>query len=307
MEGAQNYLNALEGRRTGPIIQPWIISEMDADELEERSLARYIGCDQDIFRCGDSAVDAPGVRKTAARLKISPAQVVEQIFSRAHRVQSEGSLFQIATGLRRYVTPENYGPGACGPMLIEAVAADMAAGRFYLAQDAGVPVEDVWQILFVDPIQRFIDPQFGDVPGVDGLAKCLRRHANGAGDEKRRMIVFVTSDTNKASASEPSKPEVKVQGKLEVSDKERRQLDNDAAIASSQARRAGRGRDNAGDETGRAIEGIVGGEERAADNAEIGRQRRGQLARGAPARRPRALAQRDRHRHRPHQVQKIRS
>lgn len=217
MEGAQNYLNALEGRRTGPIIQPWIISEMDADELEERSLARYIGCDQDIFRCGDSAVDAPGVRKTAARLKISPAQVVEQIFSRAHRVQSEGSLFQIATGLRRYVTPENYGPGACGPMLIEAVAADMAAGRFYLAQDAGVPVEDVWQILFVDPIQRFIDPQFGDVPGVDGLAKCLRRHANGAGDEKRRMIVFVTSDTNKASASEPSKPEVKVQGKLEVS------------------------------------------------------------------------------------------
>ncbi len=59
----------------------------------------------------------------------------------------------------------------------------------------------------------------------------------------------------------------------ELSDKERRQLDNDAAIASSQARRAGRGRDNAGDETGRAIEGIVGGEERAADNAEIGRLR----------------------------------
>jgi len=216
MQGALNYLSALEGRRTGPIIQPWIISEMDADELEERSLARYIGCDQDIFRCGDSAVDAPGVLKTARRLKISPAQVVAQIFDRAHRVQSEGSLFQIATGLRRYVTPENYGPGICGPALIEAVAGDMAAGRFYLAQDAGVELEDIWQILFVDPIQRFIDPQFGDVPGVDGLAKCLRRHANGAGDEKRRMIVFVTSDTNKASASEPSKPDTKVQGKLDV-------------------------------------------------------------------------------------------
>jgi len=76
---------------------------------------------------------------------------------------------------------------------VAADTADMAAGRFYLAQDAGVDIKDVWQILFVDPIQRFIDPQFGDVPGVDGLAKCLRRHANGAGDEKRRMIVFVTS------------------------------------------------------------------------------------------------------------------
>lgn len=57
----------------------------------------------------------------------------------------------------------------------------------------------------------------------------------------------------------------------ELSASERAQLENDAAVASARARRAGRGRDDAGGETGRAIEGVVGGEERAADNAEIGR------------------------------------
>lgn len=217
MQGAQNYLNALEGKNTGPIIQPWIISEMSLDELEERGLARYLGCDQDFFRAGDSAVDSPGVRRRAAIMKMSPAAVVDEIFNRAHRVRAEASLFNIARGLRRYVTPENYGAkNMCGPNLIEHVAADMAYGRYQLANEAGVPLDRVWQLLFVDPIQRFIDPQLGDVTGVDNLAKILRRLANGGGHEDQKMIVFVTSDTNKASASEPVKPEVKIPGKLDV-------------------------------------------------------------------------------------------
>jgi len=80
-------------------------------------------------------------------------------------------------------------------------------------------------------------------------------------------------ETAEAAASRFKTARLRKLGKNynELTTAERKQLENDAAVASAQARRAGRGRDDAGGETGRAVEALVGGEERSADNAEIGR------------------------------------
>ncbi len=215
MQGAHNYGEAKAGRPHGPIIMQWVVTEMNPEELDERSLARYMGCDQDIFRAGGSAVDAPGVRAMAERLRISREAVVEQLYSQAASVLSGSSLFATAQRLRRYVDtsifPEanlaaGLKSGQCGPMMLRILEPYIRKAQAELAKDAGVPLSDVWPVLLIDPIQRFIDPTAGDIAGVDGFTKELRRLANTG------MIVMCSSDTNKASNSDgkPGKDDEKL-------------------------------------------------------------------------------------------------
>jgi len=209
MTGAQNYLNAKDGKPSGPIMIPFVLSEMPLKDLEQRGAARYIGCDQSIFRRGKSAHLAKGVVAWADKCKISAHSMLAQIQTRVLVEAQKNSLFNVARRLRQYINPARDFPQdeRLGTKMLARVAALIRHRRAQVAQETGRDIKDIWPILFVDPLQRFGDHEGGDVTSIDVLLNGLRAIAN---DD--RVIVIATSDTNKASASEgkPTKREEKL-------------------------------------------------------------------------------------------------
>lgn len=208
MAGAKAYLAALKGEDAGPIMIPFVLSEMPLKDLEQRGAARYIGCDQSIFRRGRSAHLAPGIIAWANKARVSPEQMLAQTQNRMRSEARKDSLFNVARRLRRYINPTRFPVGErLGSKLLEHVAAIIRHRRAQVAQETGRSVNDIWPLLFVDPLQRYGDHEGGDVTSIDVVLNGLRAIAN---DD--RVIVIATSDTNKVSASEgpPKKKEEKL-------------------------------------------------------------------------------------------------
>lgn len=208
MAGAKAYLAALAGESAGPIMIPFVLSEMPLKDLEQRGAARYIGCDQSIFRRGKAGHLAKGVVAWANKVRISPQQMHRQIQDRMRVEARKDSLFNVARRLRRYISPTRFPEGErLGPKMLERVAAIIRHRRAQVAQETGRDINDIWPILFVDPLQRYGDHEGGDVTSIDVMLNGLRTIAN---DD--RVIVIATSDTNKVSASEgkPAKREEKL-------------------------------------------------------------------------------------------------
>lgn len=168
---ALRTLAQLEGAeaRAEPLTPVLFLSEMRADGLTWRSLARWTGKSASDFRAGASHHERDSVA-AAAR---------EAFDSEWGRSRSFIRLWQ---------------GNALGGELPEALARTVDAWKAELEAKHG---REVWPVVVIDPLQRFRKQgNTGEVEAVNELVAALGKRARADG-----WVVLLTSDTNKTSAT----------------------------------------------------------------------------------------------------------
>lgn len=162
-------------RTPAPLTPVLVLSEMPVQALAWRTLARWTGWDARMFRAGR---DAAGEMYDAAK--------AEQAFDAARKALAAGPLAESWGYMRVF-------RGGSGE-LVKALERDVLRWR-----DALKPVaagREVWPVLVVDPVQRWLSADLDEVAGLNELAEGLRALADTAG-----VVVLATSDTNKPAAA----------------------------------------------------------------------------------------------------------
>lgn len=165
--------------KPGPLTPVLVLSEMSAQALSWRALARITGEDARTFRAGKSAPNTDAVRlaREAARNELDPKS-------------------PFGAG-RRFMRTMRPGPADLDPpRFMGLIARVFDAWTDQLRADHG---REVLPVLVLDPIQRWQNPRANsEIEALNGLVESLGAHAIDGG-----WCVIVTSDTNKAAAGKP--------------------------------------------------------------------------------------------------------
>ena len=209
----------LAGKKSGPVVVPYNLSEMwqggeagskapPNRQILRRALARWLGVDSNIFRRGmANAGEAPGIRRLAEQLDVDPQELAIAALSEGRRCLESGPFHaasKITTPINvRWLSsahdkeesdqaPTDHRRGV---PLLRQLALAINLDRERKAKAWGIPEEDVWPLLFIDPIQRFQGGGDNAVGSLDEFVEELRALADEHG-----FIIFATSDTNQAAA-----------------------------------------------------------------------------------------------------------
>ena len=158
----------------GPLTPVLVCSEMSAQALTWRSLARWTGHSSGIYRAGKQA-HSPD----------KAAQAWE-----AAREALNGTL-GASREYMRVLPPLT--KRATGPALLDECGRIMRAWQRQLEDEHQ---RDVWPVVVFDPIQRWQDNSKNEVEALNELVEVMGEYADNDG-----WIVFATSDTNKSSST----------------------------------------------------------------------------------------------------------
>lgn len=166
----------LTGGGDGPLTPVILLSEMSPKKLLIRDASRWTGIDSRLLRAGRSAIQLQG-NPEAIKSACREAMRGPLGNSRAHSFLVD----------RREAM-------SLGPV---EVIADMAkeAERRYGGQG-----REVWPVVVIDPLQRFVDKAKNSVEATNDLVERLQEAT-----ERYGWITIFTSDTNKASATDREK------------------------------------------------------------------------------------------------------
>ncbi len=171
-------------KETEGVLTPvMVLSEMSAEALTWRSLARWTGRDARIFRAGQTAAEMFPVHGGQPNYAL-----VEDAFHDARFALSNDSPFGRMRQFMRCVQVN-----AVGPELLDTASKLTARWVEELKEKYQRPV---WPVIVIDPIQRW---QRGDANEVEALNELVERLRDCA--QRGEWTVLCTSDTNKASAT----------------------------------------------------------------------------------------------------------
>lgn len=163
-----------------PLTPVLILSEMPAEALAWRTLGRWTGCDNNIFRAGDSAAEIHGEETVNNALKAG-----------------EEALGGDLGKSRDYICYYDNVNCLAGKPLVDDVAAAIEAWRKQL--QIAHPERDIWPVLVMDPIQRWQQSGVNETEALNELVEALQ-----VTTRREKFITIATSDTNKASATSSS-------------------------------------------------------------------------------------------------------
>ena len=177
-------------------------------QIFRRYLSRWLGVDSSLFRRGAAdAGRAPGVRRLAEQLGEDPHELGIRILSTARRIMASGPFraaleFIRPLNVRWLASSHDKAEGEeeridyrRGVPLLRALTQAILLDRERRAKAWKVPAEDIWPVIFIDPIQRFQGGGDNAVGTLDEFVEELRALADEHG-----FIILVTSDTNQAAA-----------------------------------------------------------------------------------------------------------
>jgi DnaB helicase-like protein len=164
-----------DAHSVGPLTPIVVVSEMHAEALTWRSLARVLSVPYRVFRAGASAWKAEQVED------------LETI-----RKDVQNALNGDLGDARRWVRVVKRGRMG-GGQLVAAIRKVAKLWKQELEQAHG---REVLPVVVLDPIQRFLEPGQPEIEGQSRLAELLEEAALEDG-----LIVMVTSDTSKAAAT----------------------------------------------------------------------------------------------------------
>lgn len=168
------------GRDQGPLTPVIILSEMSGSALSWRTLARWTGHDSRVFRAGKSACNVGGYDQ----------KKVDDAFKTAREALSDTANSPSLTRARRFIRVLDPFESPTGTDLILRLSTVIQGWKNRLKTGD----REVWPIVVVDPIQRWQDPNKGEVEALNELVELL-----GARAQRDGWIVFMTSDTTKAA------------------------------------------------------------------------------------------------------------
>lgn len=168
-----------------PLTPVLMVSEMGVQALTWRSLARYTGESAAIYRAGRSA---------SALLDLSKADV-DSVLRRGAQVMRDSKLAKAHRAMMRVWDPSRDRGFERGPAMIARLGEICQVWTESLERESG---RAVWPVLFIDPIQRWMG-EGDEVQGLNDLSSAIHRVAY-----QHDLVVIVTSDTNKSSASASS-------------------------------------------------------------------------------------------------------
>lgn len=200
-------LLGVDGYGDRPIVFPVWVTEMPKKmELYGRLLSSYLGFDRGCLDAGTEAANSPGVRAMAARLGMSPEEVVAK--ARAmEALHGNDERFPLCVARRHVIRrikpsklPRQSRRGGVavhhrmGPDLVDHVADAVEAWRAQLAAMAGVPTDQVLPVVILDPVQRFAGES--EKAAIDAILTA----ANEVLCEELECVVVTTNDTTKKAA-----------------------------------------------------------------------------------------------------------
>ncbi len=163
-------------RGAGPMTPVFVLSEMAAEALTYRTLARWTGHPAYLLRGGKTTLASKPRETRAARAAAAEALSVSSELQRSRHF------------MRRLDTTKAL---AAGATLVDVVARHVETWRDQLAKESSA---DVVPVVVVDPLQRW--QSAGDeVASLNQLVTDLGNRTAAHG-----WITIITSDTNKASA-----------------------------------------------------------------------------------------------------------
>lgn len=202
----------LSGEMDGPIIVPYMLTELSARDLTHRQLARFFGVDNNIWRRGAGrAHQAPGLRRMAKMLARDPEELAKEIYGRAGSALSDPrGIFAKIRELRTVFQPrrlksqhDEQEPGVRvvdhqrGVPLLRSCSETIAWDRERKAKQWNRDTSQIWPLLFIDPVHRYIRRGAG-ANAVDALDEFVEEIRGQCMDHG--LIVFASADTNKESA-----------------------------------------------------------------------------------------------------------
>jgi hypothetical protein len=177
----------IENRKPGPLTPVLVCSEMSAQALTWRALARWTGYDSRIFRAGKNAQDLYIEGKPT---EMDRAEHVAKAWQAAEDALTEG-LFAESRRYMRGLSPHHKHLG--GRALMEHLESMVGAWVMDLKAQYN---REVWPVVVLDPIQRWTDSNLKELEALGGLVEAL-----GTATEKHGWIVLMTSDATKATAT----------------------------------------------------------------------------------------------------------
>ena len=195
------------------ILVRYDFSEMGVGDSSDRQLGRWIGMDSTVFRRGDQAHLAPGIRRRAPGLHVSLERLADIVLTAGEAALEVGTLADLRDlqmmpqidGLPSSSDPQPDAKGKqpfkpldyqSGVLLLRKMVEQIKVDRRRLAALWGVPESQICPLIFVDPIQRYQGSGAGAVEALDAFAKALKEVAIAL-----QCIVVATSDTNKDNAT----------------------------------------------------------------------------------------------------------
>lgn len=166
---------------TEPLTPIMLLSEMDPEDLEARTLGRLLDAPGNVFLAGRSAK------------RWHKWSWVDSHYDNAAALMAPAGLYSRLASWQRVARPNIYGPA-----LVECVEAAMLA---WVAEIRGAhPGHEVVPIIAVDPINRFLATDGrSEVETLGEIAALLDRLADA-----RKWVGLIPADTNKNAARDPS-------------------------------------------------------------------------------------------------------
>lgn len=199
------------------IVVRYDFSEMGVSDLSDRQLGRWLGMDSTVFRRGDQAHLAPGIRRRAPSLHLSLEELATLVINAGEAALDKGTLadlrdIQMMPKIDLLPSASDAQPDEkgrqpfkafdhqAGVLLLRKMVEQIKIDRRSLAEQWGVPEAQICPLIFVDPIQRYQGSGASAVEALDGFAKALKDTAIAL-----QCIVVATSDTNKDNATGSAK------------------------------------------------------------------------------------------------------
>lgn len=168
----------------GPLLPALVLSEMTPAALTWRTLGRWVGCSSRIFGAApDAELDGADWLDDERRAEEERKLAAFQTDGLA--ALSEGGALAASRRFLRCST-------LSGPEAVRSAGLALDAWREELRAATG---REVWPVLVVDPAQRFAAGGTSEVEALNALCDAIRAEADA-----RKLVVLMTSDTNKAAA-----------------------------------------------------------------------------------------------------------
>mgnify|MGYP003376022402 CR=1 FL=1 len=174
-----------EGRGgAGPLLPVLVLSEMTPAALTWRTLGRWVGCSSRIFGAAPDA-ELDGAEGLTDERRAEEERRIAEKQAEGLAALSEGGALAASRCFLRCST-------LTGPEAVRSAGRALDAWREALSAETG---REVWPVLVVDPAQRFAAGDAGEVEALNALCDAIRAEADA-----RKLVVLMTSDTNKAAA-----------------------------------------------------------------------------------------------------------
>lgn len=176
----RNYGVLLSGNTDEPLTPVLILSELDKYELKLRTLGRYMNVPYSALRS----------KRRAMRLLKLSEQEADDFKNRAETFAREEHLNEKLRPWVHVLDPKNRDG------VREVIESDLFMLKSHTELMYPAWKGNVWPIVALDPLQRFVSSESDTIMGAGALAIWLRNICRRNG-----YIGFFTSDTNKASAA----------------------------------------------------------------------------------------------------------